>query len=213
MKVQVKNKLSCLLLVALFFTQSLAYARPLTFQHIQLNHGISVDIPSHWLILSSDIKKNVTTAADAMLSNADIEPEEGVKKTLLAVNSTPNPTGAMIRVGILSHQYWTQAKLESASEEELREVQTAMIDVFKRLEASGTKILIEMQPVRVEKLNGVNVLVTSYIRESKFGPPWQVTQYKIPVKNRLIEFTLSYRLADDIIWKPILEYVKRSIRF
>ena len=89
-----------------------------------------------------------------------------------------------------------------------------MLKLFRQLEASGGPKIIEMQSFRIEKFNRQFVLVMPYVRASKFGPsPWQVTQYKIPVSNRLIEITLSHRHSDAIVWRPILERVKRSVRF
>jgi hypothetical protein len=89
-----------------------------------------------------------------------------------------------------------------------------MLKTFRQGEASGGPRIIEMQPVRIEKFNNYRALVMAYIRAGVNEPsPWQVTQYKIPVPNRLIEITLSHRQSDAIVWNPILERVKRSIKF
>ena len=138
----------------------------------------------------------------------------GRKESLLAMNATPNPTGAMIRVSVTSPLDYTQSDLAAATPADLQEVGTEMLKMFRQLEASGGPKIIEMQPVRIERLNNYRVLVMPYIRAGVNGPsPWQVTQYKIPVSNRLIEITLSHRQSDAIVWRPILERVKRSIKF
>ena len=149
-----------------------------------------------------------------MTDNAGIEGPSGQKESLLAINATPNPTGAMIRVSVLSPSDVTQSDLGEATPEDLKEIGDEMLKLFRQLEVSGGPKIIEMQPVRIDLLNNYRVLVIPYIRAGVNGPsPWQVTQYKIPVSNRLVEITLSHRQSDALVWRPILERVKRSIQF
>ena len=136
------------------------------------------------------------------------------KESLLAVNAVPDPTGAMIRVSVTSPPDYTQTDLAAATPADLKEVGSEMKNAFGKLEASGGPKIIEMQPVRLENLNGYNVLVMPYVRAGINGrSTWQVTQYKIPVSTRLIEITLSHRQSDAVMWRPILERVKRSVQF
>lgn len=191
-----------------------AFAQDTSFRRIQLSYGISLEIPAHWTVLSKDTRKNLGAAGSAMMDNAGIEGSSGQKQNLLAVNATPEPTGAMIRVSITSPPDYTQSDLAGATPADLKEIGAEMLKMFRKLEASGGPKILEMQPVRIEKFNRHLVLVMPYVRASKFGPsPWQVTQYKIPVSNRLIEITLSHRQSDAIVWRPILERVKRSVQF
>ena len=189
-------------------------AQDATFQQIQLSYGISLEIPSHWTVLSQETGKNLGASGSAMMDNARIEGSRGKKQNLLAVNATPDPTGSMIRVSVTSPTDYTQADLAAATATDLKDAGAEMLKIFRQLETSGGPKIIEMQPVHIEKINGKLVLVMPYVRASEFGPsPWQVTQYKIPVSNRLIEITLSHRQLDAIVWHPILERVKRSVRF
>lgn len=200
--------------VAFVLLGNSAFAQDASVRRIQLSYGISLEIPSHWTVLSQDTRKNLGAAGSAMMDNAGIEGSSGKKQNLLAVNATPEPTGSMIRVSVTSPPDYAQADLAAATAADLKEVGPEMLKMFRQLEASGGPKIIEMQPVRIEKLNGQLVLVMPYVRASKFGPsPWQVTQYKIPVSNRLIEITLSHRQSDAIVWRPILERVRRSVRF
>ena len=151
------------------------------------------------------------------MDNAGIEGPDGRKETLLAVNAAPYPTGAMIRVSVTSPSYVTKADLDVfsvATADDYNEIRLEFLKIFKQLEHSGGPKIIEMQKVRIGKLNNYQMMVISYTRAGMFGPsPWEVIQYKIPVSNRLIEITLSHRKTDAIVWKPILERVKRSVRF
>ena len=207
-----KNVFYALLFITLFVGSASAQAT--SFRSVQLAYGISLEIPSHWKVLSQETRQNLGAAGEDMTKNAGIEGSSGQKQNLLAVNATPDPTGSMIRVSVTSPPDYTQADLAAATATDLKDVGAEMQKVFRQLEASGGPKIIEIQPVRIEKFNGQLVMVMPYVRASKFGPsPWQVTQYKIPVSNRLIEITLSHRQSDAIVWRPILERVKRSVRF
>lgn len=190
-----------------------AFAQDTSFRRVQLAYGISLDVPSHWTVLSLENRKNLGAASQAMTENAGIEGPSGRKESLLAMNATPNPTGAMIRVSVTSPPAYTQSDLAEATPADLKELGAEMLQRFRQLEASGGPKIIEMQSFRIEKVNNYRVLVMPYVRAGANGPsPWQVTQYKISVSNRLIEITLSHRQSDAIVWRPILERVKRSVK-
>lgn len=183
------------------------------FRSVQLEHGIYLDVPSHWTVLSLESRNNISAAGQAMVDNAGIEDQSGRKKNLLAVNATPYPAGAMIRVSVTAAPGYTQSDLAVATPEDLKEVGFELFKMFRKIESSGGPKIIEIDPVHIERIGNYRALVMPYRRAGLNGSsPWQVTQYKIPVSSRLIEITLSYRQSDAIIWRPILERVKRSIK-
>ncbi|MDP2757167.1 MAG: hypothetical protein Q8O45_06100 [Desulfurivibrionaceae bacterium] len=201
------------LLLASLFVEPTA-AQDTAYRRVLLVHNISIEIPSHWKILSQETRKNLGAVGEAITKNAGVDGPSGKKIGLLAVNATPDPTGAMIRVSVTSPPDYTQADLAAATPADLKDLGTEMQNMFRTLEASGGPKIIEVQPVRIEKLNNYRVLVMPYVRAGINGPsPWQVTQYKIPVSERLIEITLSHRQSDAVLWRPILERVKRSAQF
>ena len=202
--------------ILIFFTISFqsTYAQDTSFRQLSLAYGISIDIPSHWHILSKDTRKNISAAGQAVVDNSGTEGISGKKRSLLAVDSIPSPTGAMIRVSVTSPPDYSQYDLMAATSTDLKQAQFELQKIFKQMEGSGGPKIIEMQAFRIEKLNKYRMLVMPYIRAGiRNSSPWQVLQYKIPVSNQLIEITLSYKTSDAYLWKPILERVKRSIRF
>jgi hypothetical protein len=203
-----------LLVIASSFTPP-AFAADNSYKQVHLPHGISIEIPSHWAVLPEDSRKNLAASSQAMQDNAGIESVPGQRKGLLAVNATPSPTGAMIRVSVSEPADFSLADLATWTPTDLKEIATELLSTFRKMEPSGGPRIIEMQAVRVEKFNAnYRALVIPYVRAGASGPSsWQVTQYKIPVANRLVEITLSHRQSDAVLWRPILERVKRSVRF
>lgn len=211
-------------IIKLFFTSLVsltllahpAFAAKTTLERVNLPYGISLDVPSHWTVISMAERKNLAATSQAMMDNAGLESPSGDKESLLAMNATPSPTGAMIRVSVTTPAPYGQEDVAAlaSSPAELEFVGVEMFKMMKQLEGQGAPKFLEMQDVRVESLNNHGALVLPYVRADKFGPsPWQVTQYKIPVANHLIEITLSHRLSDAAQWKPILDRVKNSIQF
>lgn len=201
-----------LAIVANFMAPS--FATENIYKQVSLPDGISIEIPAHWTILSQDTRKNIAAAGRAMTDNAGIDGGGNKKQTLLAVNAVPTPPGAMIRVSVSMPPEYSQSDLARATPHELKVLQQDMLQLFKKMEAGGGPEIVEFQPLQVELFKNSRALVIRYVRKSTNGPSlWQVTQYKIPVENRLIELTLSYRQSDSVMWRPILERVKRSIQF
>ncbi len=201
-----------LLIITLFVGSVSAQDTP--FQRVQLAYGISVEIPGHWQVLSQENRQNLRAASEAITKNAGIDGASGKKQNLLAVNATPDPPGSMIRVSVTTPPEYTQADLATATVAELNQMRTQLAAIYKELEASGGPKILDVQTPRIERINNKLALVIGYTRADFFGPsPWQVTQYRVPANNQTIEMTLSYRQVDAVIWKPILENVKRSIRF
>lgn len=200
--------------VALTLVAPPAPAQDTAFRHLQLPYSISLDVPSHWTVLSVESRQNLGAAGQAMTDNAGIENPGWRKESLLAINSTPNPTGAMIRVSVMTPPEYTQSDLAAATPGDLQEVGADMLKMFHQLDASGGPRIIEMQPLRIERINNSRALVIPYLRAGVNGPsPWEVTQYKIPLSSRILEITLSCRQSDAVVWRPILERVKRSVQF
>lgn len=199
--------------VFIIFVQSV-FAKDTAFERVQLSYGISLEIPSHWKILSQEAKQNLAAASESLLKLNGIADESEKKESLLAVSALPAPSGAKIRVSIASPPEFTQEILSETSGLELKQLQPKFYAIFNKMMESGGLKILEMKPLRIEKLNKRLALVIGYARTDAYGSsPWQVTQYEIPVDNKLIKFTVSYRLSDAIIWKPILENVKNSIQF
>lgn len=191
-----------------------AVSQDAPFSPVKLAYGISLEVPSHWTVLSLEDRKNIAAAGQAAADNAGVDGAHGRKESLFAMNASPSPTGAMIRLSVSTPSSYSQSDLGSATRADLDAVGAGAQEAFRRLEGSGGPKVLQVEPVVIEEINGFHALALSYVRASADGSsPWRVTQYKIPVAGRLVELTLSQRLSDEIVWRAVLERVKRSVRF
>lgn len=202
-----------ILLLFLLFTDTL-YANDNLFKPLVLPNNIYIEIPSHWTVLPNDIRKNIAVAGESMLKNNGITNYENYQKErLLSVHSLPEPNGVVIRVSFMTPAEYTQQDLENMTSQDLHSGAQELLDTFKKMGSSTALKVIEMNDFKVEELNQQKALVISYLREGvNKEPPWQVLQYKIPTSKGIVEATFSYRYSEAILWQPILERVKQSLR-
>lgn len=202
-------------LFAVFFLAPCpVFAEENNFRHVQLNYGISLDVPSHWTELSKENRRNIAAARQAMLDNADVEGPDGRKETLFAMNAEPSPAGATVRVSVTSPPTYSQSDLATATPEDLKQFEAYFLESFRALSDSGGPRILDTQTFRIESMRNHLALAMPYIRAGiDGGSPWQVVQYQVPTPDYLIEITLSHRQSDAIVWRPILERVKRSVQF
>lgn len=177
----------------------------------ELPEGITIQVPSHWRVLSKDMRKNIRAATEAMAEQSGVS--LGKATNVFHVNATPDPTGAIVRVTIGPPPPFTAAELKDASQSDLIELKNIYENQMRAFQKSGGPELIESYLPRIESISGISSIAWSYRRKSATGHgAWYVTQYKIPCKSILVELTISYRENDSGLWKPILTKVRGSVR-
>jgi hypothetical protein len=205
---------SLLLLLLLPFFAAPAPAQETPLRRVELAHGISLLIPAHWDVQPLETSKAREAAREAVTGKAGVENPRGRKEELLAVSSTPAPAGAMIRLNVSSPASFSQADLAATGPEGLQALHAELLVTFQKVEAAGGPKILGVQTPRLEPINNHLALCIPYLRAgAPENPPWEVVQYKIPVAGRLIELTLSHQQTEAAKWKPVLEQVKRSLRF
>ncbi|HEY7713658.1 MAG TPA: hypothetical protein VIE90_04090 [Candidatus Binatia bacterium] len=204
-----------LLLVLLFpFLASRAPGQE-TRRRVDLKHGLSLEVPVEWSVQPPpQIRKDLERTRETLTEKAGIEKPRQKKEELLAVNSTPAPAGAMIRLSVSSPARFAQADLSATGPAGLSALRSELVVTFKKLEAAGGPKVRDVQIPLIEQINDHLAVCIVYLRAGAPGmPPWEVKQYKIPVNGRLVELTLSHRQTEEAEWKLVLEQVKRSLRF
>lgn len=195
-----------------------ANAQESNYQRVLVANRVTIEIPKHWEGLSIDQRRNLAAAADAMGATSSTRRPPGHVASL-AVNATPSPPGAIIRVSMIPTEALTQSDLTRALSEdraatlaELRSVfRQEMADLAAQMQKQGLRMLGEEQ-VTIVSIGGKTAISVSYRRTSPRGPsPFRVTQYHVPLGNEKALITLSFRESDAIVYSQIIDYVKSSI--
>lgn len=176
-------------------------------------HGISIEIPADWKILSIKERNLLGEIADTIIGS-----KVPSKETLVAASNRNLPIRGIARVSIsdlepgISQAGLVELESEGASALSwLSEV--AERQLRSNSEASGVLKIVNVEPVRIGKWGNDRALVIVYSRRSASGGLMHVTQYRIPTSKHLIEFTLSYRLSEAEALEPIMRQIRESFRY
>lgn len=188
------------------------------FHNIIVNDKVSISIPKHWHVRDINERKNIAAAAESITENTNNKNKQMHVSALSAV-STPPPVGAIIRVSFINTEELTQdtinKRIRQSKGNVINEVSSGFkeeIDSLKSSLESQQLSMLGKEKIGIDKIDNLTAFTFSYRRTSKIGQsPFAVTQYHIPMGTEKILITLSYRESDEILFKPILEKVKRSI--
>ncbi len=205
---------TCMLFTAAFLVLPFSASAAGEFKSLVLPTGITLDVPSHWQVLTLETRQNLLAVGAAITSSSGVEQPVGVKSTLLAVNAVPAPVGATIRVSITTRPEFTAADLSAMTASDLKQSGQLVLADFVKAEKQGGPHIVSMTTPSVVMLSGHPAFVIPYIRNSltNASEQWHVVQYRAPLPDHLVEVTLSWRKSDEIIWRPILEYVIGSLK-
>lgn len=180
------------------------------YRRLAFDCGISVSIPAHWKILSQDDDLNIQARVQAQ----GVPPSSVGRKTLLLVNSSPEPSAAHVRLIRIPETELSKATLLSvaADDEALKAMAAAFQQSWNASSSTGGLSVVNMRPLRVEKLAGQAAIHLSYDRTGLNGDGnWRVDQFKIPTEGHLVTYTVSYRLSQEQMYKPMLDATLASL--
>lgn len=184
------------------------------FTRISLPHGISIEVPAHWTVLSEATRANLSAVGQSVIELSGLETASETRVNLLAVNATPSPCGATIRVAYSSPPTFTEEQIESIDKETLAMLGKMQGEVFRKLEARGGPRLIGEPTAVIAKVGGIRSLGIEYLREDPSGRgPWRVTIFHTPVGKWGTSITVSYREREATMWYPIVFKSIMSVRF
>lgn len=181
------------------------------FERLDLLDGVQIDVPLQWERLPTELTSAIRTSAQALLSNAGVEAGPDNSRLIIAYNSRPTTTYASLRVKEVVPGSLTPEELLEASELELSFLAQELVHLMSGPMASQGQ---ELQPgltTTRELVSGHPALVIRYRRMGDSGIV-AVEQIKIMTPGREVAVTLAYRESEKLLWVPVVENIRRSIR-
>ena len=171
------------------------------FASIPLLKELTIEVPSSWWILGTDLDAIIKTTAEATRKLANLPAPEGKRTTLFRANSMPRTTYASIAVSVVDPPDITLEEYNAAGESDLRELAQ---HIAASTEQGGITI-VTPPTAKKETINGIPALVSSYTKQGKKGVTRVETIFLFEA-GKQFSITLAYREAEGDIWKPIIEY-------
>ena len=210
--------LNAFLAVVIAFSTWASYAQQPNYQRVVVAKRVALDIPVHWQVLDIDQRRNLAAASERFGKNNGA-PQQPAHVAALAINATPHPPGAMVRVSVIPTESLTQSDLTRALQSDHIGTMKELSSVFKKelsdmavqMQKQGLRI-IGQEKVGIENIGGKVAISVTYRRTPAIGDSsFQVTQYHVPLGNEKIIITLSYRESTAVVYLAILEYIKQSM--
>jgi hypothetical protein len=177
---------------------------------LKLPFGVSVEVPKNWWIIDSDTNSTIETAAEAAMNLSGITLTNAKEVTLFRANSKPKTTYAALAIK-LRKSALNAAMLKSSSHEEIEELAPEMKQITEEaLSTVGLK-LIEFYGMRREFVGRHPALVIEYKRSGQQGAV-VVQTTRLFIEETEILFDLSYRESEGPMWKPIVRYIRTSVK-
>jgi hypothetical protein len=176
------------------------------FRRATFDCGIDISYPKHWTVLSREEDLNIRASAQAR----GIIPTPG-RKTLLLLNSTPEPHAAQLRLTLSAVTEPSRQMLTSLASD--REALGWLGDgIFEELQSYGAVVIESRRDLRVVLVGSLPSLHLSYDRHAVRGiGNWRVDQYNVPLSDQSLQITLSYNVAAQALYEPILKSSLASI--
>lgn len=179
------------------------------FAKLKLPLGVSVEVPKNWWLLDGDMNTNIETAAEAALNLSGIELPKRKKVNLFRANSMPKTTYAAIAINATDSEM-NPNDLKNASAKEIRELSPMIREMMQEALSAQNMKIIEFYGVRREFVGKHPALVIEYKRSGLQGPVI-VQMTRLFLGEKEISLNLSYRESEGQLWKPIIQYIRKSL--
>jgi hypothetical protein len=182
------------------------------FIRLKLPRAVELDLPKGWWSLGSEELKLIATSLEAAMDlSGTAVPRDEKKITLIAANSMPKTTYAAIRINSVTPPSVTRDEYKAITRGDLAQMQQQTRQILAQMmQLQGNALIEGSLKVRLEEFADFPAFVTEYRRTGPQGPvSVQLMQVFRPTDE--ITINLSYRESETVIWKTVIEKVRRSI--
>ena len=177
---------------------------------LKLPLKVSVEVPKNWFILSGDVNASIEAAGEALSKLAGYDLPIGSKVNLLRANAMPSTTYASIAVNATEYDI-SLDELTSLSGMELKALEQQTSLSMRKSFVGQQNEFLEWLGLERKSVSGHAALVFAYRRSGPDGPV-TVSMTQLFVGTKIFSFILSYKESEGSLWKPIIEYMRQSIR-
>lgn len=181
------------------------------FHQVSPAPGVTIELPRHWPHRSREQNLDAAAAAEAMMGQ-----EQHV--AVLSAHSLPAPHAVNVRFSFVEGDDYDQDDLRVDLRDDrpalMAEMEQEYAFIISQLRDTGAVEVTRTYPVTVAEVGSLTAFALSYERTSQVEPSrrFTVTQYLMPLGDRTAILTLSLRVGDEPMMRPILERVRSSLR-
>lgn len=198
-----------LLLIIIVFACALGHCETSRFTKLKLPHGVSINLPNHWWVVSDGWNSSLLTAVEAKLDLAGIDTSQMPDNTLIALRSVPFETYASIRVDYHRTPPGNAPDVQFP-ESKLREIDAKIRNDMDKV-ISPERVLI-WEPIQNTTIAGCRASVIHYVRTGQKAPvlTW-LHQIELP-NNDVLTIHTGFRSTEIELWEPVIQRIMNSLK-
>jgi hypothetical protein len=198
-----------LVLCLLLFESIHIAAQDSNFVLLRLPLNIAMRVPRNWWRIDGDLNRAIATNSEAFVNLAGMKSPQG-RKNIFRANSMPRSTYAGVAIDIEDSDI-SPSDVRGATAQDLREYGVFMRDMIARSTAGTAMSIVGEYRVRKEIIDGLPAIICDYQRSGSQGPV-SVRVITLFLAHRILAITLSHRISEAALWKPVIDYMQRSIQ-
>lgn len=204
-------------LAAAWYTSDvLAESSP--FVRVEFAQGISMEVPRNWSYKDDVFNAQLDTSSEAIIRLKGTASNPGKNVILIAGSglSRQNTPAATLRLSVRLGPAPTQQGLKQLQSLSNAEIQEALGSVAKETERTlvGSEYVKSAKTVRTGVVSNQFLVCMIHEMEVSFTDDDRSLQqtYVCPTGGKSVKVSTSYRMADAVLFKPIVDYVWKSLR-
>jgi hypothetical protein len=180
------------------------------FVTVKLPRGVELQLPKGWWMLTAELNQLIDMSAEAAMDLSGINAPEGTEVNLIAANSMPRTTYAAVRVDSTTPVSGPPSEIANLTSADIKAFESEMRSNLQKLLPQQGNQLMEFFGVHQAAISGHPTLITEYRRSGPKGPV-MVSIIQIFSPSQDLRINLSYREAEQAIWKPVIRKIYQSI--
>lgn len=184
------------------------------FVTVTLPYGVSFEAPKGWWALSDIANELIQTSVEAAIDVSDInlQPDPSEQEVnLIAINSMPRTTYAAVRIDRLLPPASTPQEVTALTPQDLENESAWVAMQLRKVIATQGNTLLKWRGVSKDLVGGHQSISYRYQRSGPKGPV-NVEILSIYTPTQELRVNLSYRESERVIWMPVIEKIRRSIK-
>lgn len=180
------------------------------FASVKLPRGVQLQIPKGWWLMGKDHNRLIHTSVEAALDLSGIGLPDGQETNLIAANSMPRTTYAVVRVDSTIPHSVSPREIQAATATDLKDIGNELRGGLEKMLPLQNNQLLQFYGVRKDSISGHPALVIEYRRSGPKGPV--IVQINLIFTNsQEVNINLSYRESEAALWKPVVAKIRQSI--
>jgi len=180
------------------------------FASVKLPRGVQLQIPKGWWLMGKDHNRLIHTSVEAALDVSGIGLPDGQETNLIAANSMPRTTYAVVRVDSTIPPSVSPREIQAATATDLKDIGNELRGGLEKMLPLQNNQLLQFYGVRKDSISGHPALVIEYRRSGPKGPV--IVQINLIFTNsQEVNINLSYRESEAALWKPVVAKIRQSI--